>query len=97
MKRIRTPGEPYRPSNGTEGCSFIEFWCDRCVKDSGTDKPPLCEILTNTMVYGIDDPEYPSAWVYGDDLKPMCREFSDVKPDPNHPSKDPKQKQLFVT
>jgi len=51
---------PYRPSNGTEGMGFFERWCDRCRKE------PDCPIIADTMIYDVDDSEYPKEWVADD-------------------------------
>jgi hypothetical protein len=58
--------EPYRPSNGTEGQFFMEEWCLRCARDAAfrNDKPEHgCRILARTLLYDIDDPNYPKEWV----------------------------------
>jgi len=65
-------GKPYRPSNGTEGEIFMEKWCERCMLDT-EDNP--CEILTSTLAFEIDDPEYPKEWRYDFDGRPMCTKF----------------------
>jgi hypothetical protein len=76
MVPVRYPtraGEPYRPSNGTEGEMFMADWCDLCAKEAG---PNRCEILTATFCHQVNDPEYPrDKWVYGDDGRPTCRSY----------------------
>lgn len=67
----------YRPSNGTEGESFIGRWCARCTKDANQD----CEILGATMMFDVDDDEYPAEWQYGRNGHPKCTAFeSKAKP-----------------
>ena len=57
----------YQPSNGTEGEEFLARWCEQC---RFFESP--CKISFNTMVYEIEDPEYPEEWTYGEDDKPCC-------------------------
>ena len=53
--------EKYQPSNGSEGCSFTEEFCDQC--EFGVDNQP-CGILFRSMAFDIEDNQYPSEWVY---------------------------------
>lgn len=69
----------YRPSNGTEGCGFIECWCDLCEHEQGNRQ---CKILTNTMAYDIKDKEYPKEWIYADNGLPICTAFKRYDPRP---------------
>ena len=75
-----TPAEhiPYRPSNGTEGGSFMCDWCCKCERDrkyqEDEDKGEPCDILSRTFVFDIDDPEYPVEWIYKDG-QPTCTAF----------------------
>lgn len=65
----------YRPSNGTEGCHFIEKHCMNCLNcDPNPEGKKQCKILMRTMLYNVDDKRYPSEWVYLDD-KPTCTEY----------------------
>lgn len=96
----------YRPSNGTEGMSFTEDFCEQCIHDNpDPNHPKKCEIFTATMLYGPNEPEYPKEWCYQDG-KPTCTNF--VKwdwgngdpddPDNPHappPPPDPNQLNLF--
>ena len=70
----------YRPSNGIEGEFFWERWCKRCANDT-EDNP--CAILSDTMAFCIDDPEYPPEWVCdaeGDwPRNPRCTAFAEPK------------------
>ncbi len=64
----------YKPSNGTSGEYFMQDFCYQCVHDhSPTEKH--CEIITLTMCFGVDDPEYPSEWIYDSNDKPTCTKF----------------------
>lgn len=78
----------YRPPNGTEGMMFTGRWCDNCRRDINMN----CPIVADTMVFDIDDPEYPTEWRYCLDV-PVCIKFID-----RHASKakkDPKQLRMF--
>lgn len=50
----------YRPSNGTEGMIFMDKFCD---------------IISNTMAYDINDPEYPKEWIYNEKNEPVCTKW----------------------
>lgn len=63
----------YRPSNGTEGEMFMERFCYQCVHEEYGESE-LCDILTRTMIYDVEDDKYPDEWVYGDD-GPVCTAF----------------------
>lgn len=86
-------GKPYRPSNGTEGCSFIETYCMNCIHENpDPEKDPKCDIQTLTMCLDLNDPEYPKEWIYDENNKPCCTAFkkwdwgNDGDPDdPNNP------------
>ena len=72
---IRIPeaaGQPYRPSNGTEGDMFEVLFCNKCKHDT---KDQACEILMRTMIFGVGDPEYPKEWVYDSEGCPKCTAF----------------------
>lgn len=62
--------KPYRPSNSTEGELFMSKFCYRCCHDWNE-----CEILTNSLCYNIDEPEYPVEWIYDENGKPTCTKF----------------------
>lgn len=65
----------YRPSNGTEGESFMEDFCYRCAKDS--ERKP-CAILGRALCFGENDPDYPTEWIEeGGEAK--CTAFVDRK------------------
>lgn len=80
MTTQRGSPRPYRPSNGSEGMDFQEQYCFRCAKDNYPDGP-MCPIVADSYVYKIDDPEYPKAWIIGDDGFPTCTEF-EARPQP---------------
>ena len=74
--RIEEPMEErkYRPSNGTEGYSFIDTYCMNCIheKFSHTQchKDKQCEILNESMIEGEVD-----QWVYDTNGQPKCTEY----------------------
>lgn len=55
-----TAKKKYRPANGAEGDFFMDKFCFHCRKDS---EDAQCSLLIATMVYDVDEPEYPSEWV----------------------------------
>ena len=63
----------YRPSNGTEGIYFMEKFCDKCYYDRNSD----CEILARTLIFDVNDPEYPKEWTYKNN-SPVCTKFKDI-------------------
>lgn len=69
-------GEPYRPSNGTEGEMFMEQFCYRCRYDQDENDP--CDILTRSLWLGLADADYPTEWVYDREGRPTCTAFHDV-------------------
>jgi hypothetical protein len=75
---MNTPGESFRPSNGTEGEMFMERWCHQCVKDINGD----CNIITDAMMFDIDDHEYPRAWIHDATGQPSCTAFQEIGVDP---------------
>ena len=80
--REKMMAEKYRPSNGTAGIAFDDQWCSNCERDRAwreDDKNDPCQILSNTMIYNVDDPEYPAEWIYGADGRPCCTAFVKIK------------------
>jgi hypothetical protein len=69
---VKRGGGKYRPSNGSEGEMFMERWCYQCVFDN--EKAP-CPIIAATMVFGIDEDDYPPDWSYDSDGQPQCTAF----------------------
>ena len=68
--------EKYRPSNGSEGDWFIDKYCMRCIHcDPNPEGKKQCEILMRSLVYSVDEPEYPSEWTYDDKDQPICTEW----------------------
>jgi hypothetical protein len=66
-------GEPYYPSNGTEGMEFIANWCENCVKDTMIRGGKVqCTILTNSFLK-----DYVKQWVYKDN-SPICTSFVEI-------------------
>lgn len=68
--------EKYRPSNGSAGMFFLIHHCARCLKE---DK---CDINYRTMIYDLDDEEYPDEWrICPAKRKPVCTAFEEKKMD----------------
>ncbi len=65
-ERARTA---YRPSNGTEGEMFMERWCYHCVHEQ------TCGIILKTLLFDVEDLEYPGEWQYGTNGQPKCTAF----------------------
>ena len=56
---------PYRPSSGTEGNYFVAEFCERCKHYCSTPGgDPDCDILARSWWYDINDPKYPTEWVW---------------------------------
>ncbi len=70
-------GQSYCPSSGAEGAIFETAWCAHNSDGTLSDQPESCPILTNTMAFSIDDPDYPPEWIYGPDGQPRCTAFVD--------------------
>jgi len=71
--------KPYRPSNGTEGMIFMEHFCFECIheKFSHTQNQAdlKCEIMTNSMIYDLDESGYPKEWIRNEREEPLCTEW----------------------
>lgn len=85
-------GEPYQPSNGSEGQMFMGMWCARCKADAAfradMNSADGCEIIANTMAMSARDPDYPREWQYSTDGQPICRAFQ-PKDTPDRPPQIP--------
>lgn len=70
--------ERYRPSNGTEGEGFMLAFCYRCERDRSLreETGPGCIIAARTMLFDIDEPDYPDEWTYDADGDPTCTAFA---------------------
>lgn len=56
----------------------MHHFCNRCMNEHpDPDKEPKCEIITRSMGFDIDDPEYPTEWIYDEDGDPTCTAFKD--------------------
>jgi hypothetical protein len=97
----RTPGERYRPSNGSEGEYFHAMWCEECSRDkamNGTchresrepEDDDYCEILNRSF---RDDPL--PEWVIGDDGQPKCTAFAKQTDGPLKVVRDDKTQDMF--
>lgn len=70
-------GEKYRPSNGTEGQLFMDWFCDRCKRDAAfrDGSGDSCPIVADAFTFNVSDPKYPAEWQYGTDGQPCCTAF----------------------
>lgn len=73
-------GQPYRPSNGTEGLMFEEQFCERCkherIKPNG-EFAKQCRIHTNAFFFDEDDKAYPKEWTHDAEGCPTCTKFAE--------------------
>ena len=74
-------GQPYMPSNGTEGEVFWAAWCEKCERDkvmngsasvADADSNPdlYCEILNRSF-----REDHLDEWKFGPDGWPMCTAY----------------------
>lgn len=75
---VEHAGQPYQPSNGTEGEVFWSEWCCKCSKDKAMregadiddcDDNEVCSILAASFRGEAKE------WVYGPNGQPMCTAF----------------------
>ena len=98
----------YRPSNGTEGESFVDEYCMNCLHcDPDPNGKKQCEILLATLCFSPNEPEYPREWIYDALGNPKCTNHipwdwgkNGDPDDPDNPNKppdppDPNQLQMF--
>ena len=87
LAKMYKEGDPYRPSNGTEGMYFMALFCDKCCRND-TDEygEGGCEILFQTEILAVDDAAYPKEWNHGPNGQPRCTAF--------RISDDPTQREL---
>lgn len=103
-------GEPFRPSNGTEGMFFTSAFCENCIHEkwihTQNDDDKKCGILSDSMIFDLKDEEYPKQWVFDAEGWPVCTAWkkwdwgTDGDPDdpdnPNYtPPPNPNQLDLF--
>lgn len=72
------PPGPWRPSNGTEGRNFADWFCDGCAKDHKAHLGDLedgCPIYARAIGFHLGEPGYPSEWVIAEDGYPACTAF----------------------
>ena len=70
---MNRPGEPYQPSNGTEGDCVLESFCWQCLHcNPDPEGEKQCQILMKTLCYSWKDPEYPKEWTYTEEGRPTC-------------------------
>lgn len=75
---VAQAGQPYKPSNGTEGHVFISEWCCNCARDKAMrEGEPLdeCDDDEVCQILGASFRGEAKEWVYGIDGQPMCTAF----------------------
>lgn len=66
-------GQSYQPSNGSEGSSFEDRFCMRCIHcDPNPEGKKQCAILGNALCYSPGDANYPKEWQYDANDNPTC-------------------------
>lgn len=69
-------GEKYQPSNGSEGCGFVELFCCNCLHEkfmhTQNHEDKKCDIFSRTLIYDTEDKEYPEEWTYDENNNPTC-------------------------
>lgn len=46
-------------------------WCGQCAAKN------ICNIWPRTLAYNVDEPGYPTQWVYDEDEAPVCTSFKE--------------------
>ena len=64
------PGLPFVPSNGTEGSSFEEAFCETCVHEKMTDEELWCDIHGDALIG-----EQPKEWIHDGEGIPTCTKY----------------------
>ena len=83
-------GNPYRPSNGSEGDWFESQWCSTCIHNHPEHG---CKVWFYALMFPIDDKLYPKELVEGKD-GPICTKWSDHAK-PKHKPRCKKTGDLF--
>jgi hypothetical protein len=89
---------PYRPSNGTEGDLFHSWFCFRCQHESEASP---CDILSRSLAFALDRPEYPTEWIeddvpYPQYSNPRCTAFLAEGAEGSTYVKDERQLELSI-
>lgn len=98
----------YQPSNGTEGMGFIENHCEQCIHEqflhTQNEDDVKCDILSRTMIFNVNDKEYPKEWIWNSEDCPTCTKWKkwdwgfddDDNPGGNKPPEPVPDNQLFL-
>jgi hypothetical protein len=102
MEKIKKM-KSYKPLTSTEGERFMSEHCYQCIHENPNQEAngPRCDIMTNSMIFCLNDKEYPKEWIY-EYNEPTCTAWvkwdwgRDGDPtdtdNPNHrPPEDPNQ------
>lgn len=79
---LERAGKPYIPGSGTEGMEFEDSWCGRCDRyramhgDADTMDCQKGHLTAAWASDGIEDPNFPKAWVYDAKGKPSCSDWT---------------------
>ncbi len=82
----------FKPSNNTDGERFFDSWCRKCARDKSMSEGKsiddcaefeLCDIIVSSMIYQLDEAEYPRQWIYGEN-GPCCTSFVPVGEEVKH-------------
>ncbi len=73
--------EKYRPSSVAEGDIFMREHCFHCAHYDGsrTDSSDACLILLRTLLFSLDDEEYPQEFLYDHFGQPTCTRFKTIQ------------------
>ncbi|MBB4199087.1 hypothetical protein CCR94_16445 [Rhodoblastus sphagnicola] len=77
----------FKPQTGPVARAFEKAWCEHCSRHGDPSDASGCWILFAAAIYDAEAPDYPEAWVIGED-GPECRAFEarPFPPDsPDHP------------
>jgi len=86
-------GQPYMPSNGTEGMHFHDKFCMQCIHcNPDPSGKKQCDILCASLCFSIGDADYPKEWVYDENDNPSCTAWKkwnwDEQGDPDNPKNE---------
>jgi hypothetical protein len=75
---VKSAGQQYMPSNGTEGEVFWSEWCCQCSRDRAMrEGAPIedCDDDERCDILGASFRGEAKEWVYGTDGQPICTAF----------------------
>lgn len=84
----------FKPENGAVARAFEKAWCELCSRHGDDASHSGCWTLLAASIYDADAPEYPAAWIIGDN-GPECREFA-ARPFPPDAAQNPNYARGFL-